>query len=219
MPTEVKITNWEEYWQCEHERENEKNLWSGILLLFLNGYLISEYLSKYKNSQERLQSIARRNQSMAVRLKDHYILVDHPQKIFALEQALSIPLPTIDVACVDFDKSGLVKAMSGQKDLLIDRYDSCGDYGCDNSIEISGSLAMTDTSYSRIQFNRRRHERRLEFKRRMVQVAHSSTLQAPSGIFQLMNGAAEIYSTIFQNAQKNLAGAVGGFGYGLKLLT
>lgn len=215
----MEIVNFDDHWKCQHKREDEKDVWSGILLVLLNGYLISKYISKYKKSQERLQEIAKRQQAMSLEIKDHYLSVIHPQKMFAISKALSMPIPSTSISCGNHDLSALGTKAEAQRDKLIKMTTLCDQFGCDNSIALAAKMAEADTSFSRSQFLRRRKERRTELKRRIVQKAHAATFDQPQGIAQLMNGAAEIYSTIFKNAQVDLAGAVAGFGYGLKQLT
>ena len=214
----IAIENFDDLWKCEHERENKRNNASGLLMLALNAYLIDAYLDKYNESQRRLKNIAIREQRMVIRIKDHYMNVTFKQKIKAIEDALSMPIPSKTISQSDFDESRLVNRAIKQKDTLLNSNSSCGDYGCDNSIYIAGKMAMADSSYSRRQYNLRRVERRTELKRRVIQRSHASSFESPQGIFQLMNSASNIYSTIFQNAQTNLSGAVSSFGYGLKQL-
>lgn len=217
----MTIDNWDDMWKCEHERRNEKNLWAGIILLALNLFLITEYVDKYKSSQARLREIAERQQAMALTLKDHYLAVTHPQKIHALSSALSMPMPSLHISCLSINEDALRDSMLEQSEIVSRKYDFCFTHNadCNQSIAIASKMGEVDSSYARVRFQARRYERRMVLKRQIVQQAHQATIQQPAGIFQLMDGASDIYSTIFTNAKQNLAGAVQGFGYGLKLLS
>lgn len=219
MGIPTTIDNIDDFWKCEHERENEQNGWAGLILAFVGIFLITKYIDKYNKSSERSRSIARRQLDMTNTIKDHYLAVTHPQRVFSVTNSMSMPIPSISVDIADFKELDFVSRMQKQRDsLLKDSSSFCRLQSCRNSIEIAGSIAMADSSYSRKQFNLRRFERRTELKRRIVTKSHSASMQQSQAFFQLLNTAASIYSSIMQNAQQNLTGATGMLGQGLGMM-
>ncbi len=213
LPTDIAINNLDEFWKCEHERQNERNQWSSLLSIGIGLWLIPKYVDKYKESQRRMRDVAIRQQNIGLILKDHYLDVTHPQIVFALDSALNLPLPDTDVNCFNADK--LVADARNFGNQLSRRYNACDEFGCDNELDAYGAMAAVNATYARRQFNQRRYERRLQIKRKAVQKAHAASVQSPSAFMQLIQNAADIYANLFQNAQTNLAGAVSSFGYGL----
>ena len=177
--------------------------------------MVDKYLEKYKESQRRMQDIAKRQLNIGLLLKDHYLCVTAPQLEFALDKAMNMPLPELDVECETECADKLVESARTFGDSMFKRYSVCDQFGCDNELEAWGAMATVDSKYSRRQFNRRRYERRLQLKRQAVQQAHVRTQQSPDAFQQLLNSASQIYSNIFNNAQTQLTGAVGSLGSGL----
>ena len=217
MGVPVEIDNWKDLWTCQHEREDKKNEWAGIIAGAVGLLLIPKYLKKYKETHRRMRDIAERSQKMSLTLKDHYIGVTHPQIVHAISSALDMPMTELGISCPLYDAKAMLRVnKSHEMGESLRRRFTCSDKSeCDNSDELFGAIAATDSAYAREQFNRRRFERRMEFKRGVVEKAHSATMQSPGPIFQLLQNAAGIYSDLFSNAQTNLAGASASFGNGL----
>lgn len=214
---DVWVKNWHEMWDCRHEYENDKNKKAGIFALALAAILLPEYLNRYKESIRRLKEAMTRQMAISRQQNSHYLNVQQPQIIKALEYALAMPLPSKEIDCMEFDKKSKVlrnKTKQWYADMS-ERYDLCGEIGCNNWLDVVAAQAAVDTSYARYQYGVRRWERRVQLKRKLVQKAHAATMQQPSGINELFSITTSIYSSIFQNAQQGLAGAMGNLGYGL----
>lgn len=213
----IVIDNWDDMWTCRHQYEADKNKKAGAFALLIALILLPKYLKRYKDSIRRLKEATNRQLSISRQQNNHYLNVVQPQMIKALEYALAMPLPSKEIDCMEFDeKSKVISARTRQWYAeMSKRYTLCGDEGCDTWVDVIAAQAAVDTSYARYQYGVRRWERRVQLKRKLVQKAHAATMQQPTGISELFNVTTSIYSSMFQNAQSGLAGAMGNLGYGL----
>lgn len=226
MAVDVNVNNWDglydNLWNCQHQREDDRNTKSGLLAGLVGLLFIPKYVDKYKETQRRMRDVAIRQQNLALIMKDHYLDVTHKQIAFALDKAMTMPLPSlaVDLNSHQANVAPLVERATTQHQDLMRRYAVCTEVPCNNTHVIAayGTQAIVDSAYADQQYRRRRFERRVQLKRGMVQKAHAATLQSPGNVFQLMEQAASIYSSLFQNAQQNLAGATSSLGYGLGTL-
>ena len=166
---------------------------------------------------DTLVSINRRREELADTIHKHNLKVTLPFQKFAMRSVLDMDEMNVDYGglCSYYQQmsrrqlAGARVASSNYMALFCVKESKAR-----RELDYFAGVASVDSAYARVRNQQRREELMRNIKSDAILGVHSGTFTGPSGVFGLIESAAQVYGYIQNQASGQLSGALALVGYG-----